>query len=60
MCETEVQNLRDQLAAVTNQLSNTTQNNTLIAALKPYPVPAIPFNAYYNGYAYGNGCGCGC
>jgi hypothetical protein len=55
-----IQDLRDQLAAVTNQLSQTAQNNTLIAALKPYPVPAVPFNAYYGGY-YGNSCnGCGC
>jgi hypothetical protein len=61
MCETEVQNLRDQLAAVTNQLSNTTQNNTIISALRPYPQPAYitasPFQSIY-GYNGCNGCGC--
>jgi hypothetical protein len=59
-----IQELRDQLSAVTNQLSNTTQNNTLISALRPYPTPTYltcsPYMSSY--YAYNglsNSCGCG-
>jgi hypothetical protein len=63
MCETEVQNLRDQLAAVTNQLSQTAQNNTLIAALRPTPTPSYIVSSPYQSLFGLNGCGyngCGC
>jgi hypothetical protein len=62
-----IQDLRDNLQAVTNQLSQTAQNNTLIAALRPTPVPAYltcsPYMSTYAAYAGLNGYGysdCGC
>jgi hypothetical protein len=62
MCETENQNLRDQLAAVTNQLSQAAQNTTLINALRPTPTPAYltcsPYMSSY--YAYNGLTGFGC
>jgi hypothetical protein len=58
--ENVIQNLRDQLNAVTSQLSNTTQNNTIISALRPYPTPSyIVSSPYQSIYGY-NGYGCGC
>jgi hypothetical protein len=62
MCDYEIQSLRDQLNAVTNQLSQTAQNNTLINALLPRAVPAYPSVSPYvsalgvNGF--NTGCGC--
>lgn len=66
-----IQELRDQKSAYELQLSQQAQNATLIAALRPTPIPAYitcsPYTAsgygYGNGY-YGGGCGyggsCGC
>jgi hypothetical protein len=56
-----IQDLRDQLAAVTNQLSQTAQNNTLIAALRPTPTPSYIVSSPYQSLFGLNGCGCnGC
>lgn len=50
-----------------NQLSQLSQNTTLINALKPCPIPAYltcsPYEANYyatRGFNYNYGCGCGC
>lgn len=65
MCETETQNLRDQLSAVTNQLSQAVQSNNIISALQPKtPIPAYltcsPYMSSYVAYnGLSNGCGCG-
>lgn len=70
MCETEIQNLRDKVAEQNNaiqsanfQLSQLSQNATLINTLRPYPVQAVPFCGFNAGFGYGNfggnnGCGC--
>jgi hypothetical protein len=56
-----IQELRDQLNAVTNQLSQTAQNNTLIAALRPTPTPSYIVSSPYQSLFGLNGCGCnGC
>jgi hypothetical protein len=58
MCDYEIQTLRDQVNVLTNQLSNTAQNNTLINALRPTPIPAYITASPYQSY-YGNCYGCG-
>lgn len=68
MCETEIQNLRDKVAEQNNaiqsanfQLSQLSQNATLINTLRPYPVQAVPFcgfNAGFGAVATSGGCGC--
>jgi hypothetical protein len=57
MCDYEIQTLRDQVNVLTNQLSNTAQNNTIINALRPTPVPAYITASPYQSYPYGYGCG---
>lgn len=52
-----IQDLRDKLTSAENQLSD----QTVINAVRPYPVPAYltgsPYGSYpfYNGFSYGNG-----
>ena len=70
MCETEIQSLRDKVVEQNNaiqsanfQLSQLSQNATLINTLRPYPVQAVPFVGFNAGFGYGafggnNGCGC--
>jgi hypothetical protein len=58
MCDYEIQTLRDQVNVLTNQLSNTAQNNTIISALRPTPIPAYITASPYQSYPYGYGCGC--
>lgn len=73
LCETEIQNLRDKVAEQNGaiqsrdfQLSQLSQNSTLINTLRPYPVQAVPFCGFNNGFGFngfanygcGNGCGC--
>lgn len=77
LCETEIQNLRDKVAEQNGaiqsrdfQLSQLSQNSTLINTLRPYPVQAVPFCGFNNGFGFNgfgfnnfglnNGCGCGC
>jgi hypothetical protein len=57
MCDYEIQTLRDQVNVLTNQLSNTAQNNTIISALRPTPIPAYITASPYQSYPYGYGCG---
>lgn len=64
MTQNEIQSLRDQLQTSRFQLSQQAQNATLIATLRPTPIPAYqtcsPYESAamyaHNGY---NGC-CGC
>jgi hypothetical protein len=60
--QNEMQTLRDQLQTANFQLSQQAQNATLIATLRPTPIPAYqtcsPYeSAYYARYGT-NGCGC--
>lgn len=66
-----IQDLRDRLAerdrdlaAANSQISQVSQTNTIVNAVRPTPIPAYltcsPYFAYnYNGCGY-NSCGCGC
>lgn len=62
--QNEIQALRDQLQTANFQLSQQAQNETLISAIRPTPVPAYvtcsPYesNMYASGYYRNNGCGC--
>lgn len=74
MCQTEIQNLRDQNQAYAIQLSQQAQTANLLEKLIPVSKPAYitcsPFQSAmypfgFGGYGYGNGCGscnqpCGC
>jgi hypothetical protein len=61
-----MQELRDQVTAYQNQLSNNTQTATLLAQLRPTPVPAYVTCSPYQAQTlamglYGNTCsGCNC
>lgn len=64
MTQNEIQSLRDQLQTARFQLSQQAQNATLIATLRPTPIPAYQTCSPYEGaamYAHNgyNGC-CGC
>lgn len=64
MTQNEIQSLRDQLQTAQFQLSQQAQNATLIATLRPTPIPAYQTCSPYEGaamYARNgyNGC-CGC
>jgi hypothetical protein len=66
MCETEVNNLREQLQLANFQISQQAQNATLINALRPTPTPSYLTCSPYQSQllalnAFGNGCsGCNC
>lgn len=57
-CNT-IQDLRDRLQESQLQNSQCAQNAYLVNTLRPAPIPAVPYTAYYGyGYGYNNGC-CG-
>jgi hypothetical protein len=66
MTQNEIQSLRDQLQTANFQLSQQAQNATLIATLRPTPIPAYQTCSPYEsaqmfshyGTACNNGCGC--
>lgn len=54
----KMQNLRDEVQALRLAASQAKQNEAIISALRPYPVPAFEVPAPWN---YGNGnCACHC
>jgi hypothetical protein len=58
-----MQELRDQVQAYQNQLSNLSQTSTLISQLRPTPMPAYITCSPYQAQSlamnlYGNGCSC--
>lgn len=63
----KIDSLRTELQAAQLQLGNLSQTQTLLSALRPFPMPAYitcsPYQSAqypYVGYSgYGNGCGCG-
>ena len=64
MTQNEIQNLRDQLQSANFQLSQQAQNATLIATLRPTPIPAYqtcsPYESAYMYSRCGNGYNTGC
>lgn len=67
LCQEKISALQAENAALTSQLSQNSQTNTIINALRPTPVPSFPANNLYGFYGQGygncgcgNGCGCGC
>ncbi len=60
--QNEIQTLRDQLQTANFQLSQQAQNATLIATLRPTPIPAYQTCSPYESALMYNrsGCGCGC
>lgn len=64
MTQNTIQELRDNLQAAQLQLGNISQTQTIINAVRPFPIPSYitcsPYTAA-NGYGVcgcGNGCGC--
>lgn len=60
LCQNKIDDLQAQVNAYQMQLSQATQTNTLINALRPTPVPAYPSVSPYqalNGWGFGS-CGC--
>ena len=66
MTQNTIQELRDNLQAAQLQLGSLSQTQTIINAVRPFPIPSYttcsPYTAA-NGYGYygcgcGNGCGC--
>lgn len=53
----KMQNLRDEVQALRLAASQAKQNEAIISALRPYPVPAFEVPVPWN---YGNNCGCHC
>lgn len=61
LCNEKISALQSENALLTAQLSQNSQTNTIINALRPTPVPAFPASNLYGFYNHGNnGCGCGC
>lgn len=64
MTQEKISALQSENALLTAQLSQNSQTNTIINALRPTPVPSFPAsNLYGYGYCSGNrgyDCGCGC
>lgn len=56
LCNEKISSLQAENSLLTAQLSQNSQTNTIINALRPTPVPAFPASNLY-GY-YGSGCGC--
>ena len=54
-----MQELRDNLQSAQLQLSNNSQTQTIINAVRPTPIPAWPTCSPYTSYNLSN-CGCGC
>ena len=52
--------LQSELQSARNQIDNANQTQTLVNALKPYPVPAYNVSSPYasTGCGCNNGCGC--
>lgn len=62
MTQEKISALQSENALLTAQLSQNSQTNTIINALRPTPVPSFPASNLY-GYGYcsdNSGCGCGC
>lgn len=67
MTQEKISALQAENAALTSQLSQNAQTQTLINTLRPCPIPSYPVCSPYesilgNGYGFrqGNTCGCGC
>ena len=67
MTQEKISALQAENAALTAQLSQNAQTQTLINTLRPCPIPSYPVCSPYesilgNGYGFrqGNTCGCGC
>lgn len=70
LTQEKISSLQAENAALTSQLSQNAQTQTLINTLRPCPTPAYitcsPFESVYgfgrqgNNCGCGNGCGCGC
>lgn len=60
MTQNEIQSLRDQLQTANFQLSQQAQNATLIATLRPTPIPAYQTCSPYQSAAMFANSGCGC
>ncbi len=63
LCNEKISSLQAENSLLTAQLSQNSQTNTIINALRPTPVPAFPASNLYG--FYGQGCGscntsCGC
>lgn len=64
MTQNTIQELRDNLQAAQLQLGNLSQTQTIINAVRPFPIPSYitcsPYTAAngYGAYCCGNGCGC--
>lgn len=59
MAADKAQALRDENQALRLAASQAAQNNYLINALRPMPIPAYPScNPWAASYGYNNGCGC--
>lgn len=64
MTQNTIQELRDNLQAAQLQLGNVSQTQTIINAVRPFPIPSYvtcsPYTAAngYGAYGCGNGCGC--
>lgn len=64
MTQNTIQELRDNLQAAQLQLGNFSQTQTIINAVRPFPIPSYvtcsPYTAAngYGVYGCGNGCGC--
>lgn len=55
--DNQIYALQSELQNARNQIDNAAQTQTLVNALKPYPVPAYNVSSPY---ASTNNCGCGC
>lgn len=64
MTQNTIQELRDNLQAAQLQLGNLSQTQTIINAVRPFPIPSYitcsPYTAAngYGSYGCGNNCGC--
>lgn len=59
LCNEKIEALRAENTLLTSQLSQNSQTNTIINALRPTPVPAFPASNLYGYYGQNGGCGCG-
>lgn len=63
LCQEKISSLQAENSLLTAQLSQNSQTNNIINALRPTPVPAFPASNLYGFYGrdgFGNNCGCGC
>lgn len=54
LAQNEIQTLRDKVSDLQLQNSQCAQNAYLVNALRPAPMPAVPYSQYYG---FGNSCG---